>query len=141
MDFIRSCYETNFLFYPGSPVVPVRWYFAPRGATIFPGVNEFVSANWDDTKGDSGFLGEQGGPRPWNSGTTPRFMLGKEVCDPIEWFRIGQPPVLLGKPATRGGVPICCTDLCKDSGLTIDGDRYIYTACGGLQFDHGVKQV
>lgn len=141
MDFVRSCYVSNMVFYPGGPLVNIRWFFAPNGAELFPGINEFCSANWDDTKGDAGILGEQGPPRPWSAGTAPRLMSGEKVCDPVEWYRYGQPPMLLGKPTSRAGVPICCSDLCHDAGLLQQGHLYDYVACGGIIANHGVKRL
>jgi len=109
MDFIRSCYATTMVFQPGGAAIPVRWYFAPKGAKLFPRAHAFFSRNWEDKGDQFDTIGEQPGLRPWRNGIGPNLVRGDGVCASVE--QLSGDAVTLGSTGVdiySNGVPVCC---------------------------------
>jgi len=111
MDMIRSSYTVGMRFSRTSGIVPVRWFFAARGAKYIGVPNAFFSTNWEDASTKFVFYGEQPGPRHWSNGQRPALAVGQRICEPSEDFTVGiAEGVTLGRSIAAGPVPSCCLD-------------------------------
>lgn len=110
MDYLRSCYETEFLVDEGDATRRVRgkWYFVPRDRAYFPYVTPFRSLVWE-RDGVQPTLGEDLELHPWYRGDDPSGATGGGPCGtPDQWYRGlvgGETPAPLD-PST--GLPVCC---------------------------------
>lgn len=140
MDVVRSCYRTEMRFGPNGPVVPVRWFFARKGAKFFPGHHLFGSSNYASYRGDYPGVGEvRFAPREWDNGARPAGLDGKSFCGTLLQFEgalTGSEP---GLPANAEGVPFCCLGV-GFGGVLLDGAAAIdlgrrLVAAGGVLLD------
>ena len=93
VDWLRSCFETDFHFFRNAPSVTTRgaFYFLPEGAPCLPYEHYFFSPTWTNGDwGDPSTLGpDPAAPRPWrNGGLSISYPPAIEYGDPNS-FRNG----------------------------------------------------
>lgn len=130
MDYLRSCYSTDMQFdLAGEIVGKVKWYWAAKGAKIFPYQNSFSSDNWITPSNSTLGLGEVWtSPRPWRNGSLLVVPPGDgHVCGDISWFTDGCPSDAAPLQRSPSGLALCCST----GGLLLGGD-YKLRFGGGL---------
>jgi len=109
VDYLRSCYEADFRFFPGdlSRVSRVRWYRPAEGAEILGFYNRFSSSVYSPpmVPATSPQIGEiVGSARVWNDGEDTLGLPGTYTCtDAVKW-ESGSPG-----PAADFDPTACCT--------------------------------
>jgi hypothetical protein len=144
MDYLRSCYSTDMQFdLAGNIVGKVKWYWAAKGAKIFPYQNSFSSDNWITPSNSTLGLGEVwNSPRPWRNGSLLVVPPGDgHVCGDISWFTDGCPSDAPPLPRSPSGLALCCSTgglLLGGSwkrrfggGLLLSGDYTLPPICQG----------
>lgn len=123
MDWMRSCYSTNAYFVADhSRVSPIKWYFCPPGAQLFPGRHTFGSRRWDDEaqKLLPVGVGEIPNPRPpYSKGATYAEAFGLGFCGTVPQFSNGV--TLLSSPRSEfpDGFPTCCSLVLQQGGMSV----------------------
>lgn len=106
---LRSCYLTRMRLAPGVEL-DVRWYFAPSGAKVFPGVHAFGSLNYEDPPAVDRpeQIGEVADlPHQWTQGFEGRFTGQCHAGTDSQWrgaIPVGTPQL----PLRLNGVPTAC---------------------------------
>jgi len=119
---VRSCYTVGMVFSPGGPVVPVRWFFAAKGAEPLGFATPFYSRNWEDAASKFDDLGERPGPRKWFNGQRHVLLTGTgPKCATVGLQNGLAPGQTEAKRVTTDGVPVCCL---TELGFFLTGDGY-----------------
>ncbi len=110
MDLLRSCKTSQVRYVENDvlQVVPITWYFAKRGALVFPSWHSFTSETWDYSHPTFFDLGEVPFPRPrWSNGRRNNSSDGTTFAGPLAYFQTGAPaPGFL--PRGVNDTPIDC---------------------------------
>ena len=111
MDYRRSC-STSVMQIGNSPAtqytIPIRWYFAPKGAKTFRGVNAFTAQIWDRGKPfDQFVVGEQNPTgEKWYNGRNVWGYLGQCFIGSLHDYEFGLSAADIANP--RPAIPGCC---------------------------------
>lgn len=99
MDMIRTAYTTRMRFFEGGPLVPVRWYFADKGAKTFPKYHRFASGAFTLEHHEENAIKFYDGPgepvpryfeRDDFNGANLLGTTGRNFCGKVEVFMRGQ---------------------------------------------------
>jgi hypothetical protein len=114
MDYLRSAYRTTMIFRVGDDPVPIQWYRCDPGAKPFKHWTVYASSNWISRDTIAGELGEQPGPKPWDSGVKPANggsgNADAVICGNVhpDWYLTGIPVGESTGPFEPSGLPTCC---------------------------------
>jgi hypothetical protein len=106
MGVLRSCYQSQAVFWPGGPALPIQWYWCPPGFKDYPYNHRFGSSVWDSDKPLDPDVGELGSAkRVYSKGALPGSVTGQMFCGhPSDFEGFGKP----GAATFTGGIRDCC---------------------------------
>jgi len=112
MDVGRTCGRAKVRFFRNSDIETViRWYRAPHGANVFPGLSMFGLGYWAFDKLTTPGVGQVAPHNlTYDKGNTPPTAFGRGFCGSVEQYRDGLvfpptgPPVLYD----QYGMATCC---------------------------------
>jgi len=108
---LRSCYETDCVYYRDSPVTArIRWFFVPEGTPVLPFGTAFTSNEWiDEPEGDQEIGEVPGAARTWVDGSPP-FPVDNAgpPCGTADQFANGAVIADAGAPLNVFGGVACC---------------------------------
>jgi hypothetical protein len=121
---LRSCYETDCVFYSDSPLTArIRWYFVPEGTPLLPFGTAFTSNAWlDEPEGDQDIGEVPGADRTWVDGSPPYPVDNAgPPCGTADQFANGALVATAGAPLNVFGGVACCP---------LPPEPFIHYACG-----------
>lgn len=111
MDVRRSCATVTMAWDEGQTrQSKVTWYFAPKGAKVFPFAHRFSSEIYDPVHWFNNGAGEvaEAGRQPWSNGKLPGPFKGHTYCGDASWFLNGAPRTAFPLDRNAAGLPTCC---------------------------------